>query len=125
MSRRSRRSNKSYPSLTRQRRGSATRRSLHLPSYRPTVHPVALPHLPFSDRQVKKRLRNYHVRSPSPSSLPRVDITRFYNPSRPRLRPEHFVCARREIRREVIFASGRAGSRVSRPVFNSQSKVKC
>lgn len=36
-----------------------------------------------------------------------------------------FVCARRKIRREVIFASGKGGKKISAPKYNNQSKIKC
>ena len=130
MSRRSR-SRTVSRNISRQRRSSATRSSLHLPSYRKPVLLSALPNIPFSDRQVLKRVRNYHIRKPVTRFLPNLDVNRFYNPasvlssSRLHVRLDPFVCARRAIRREVIFASGRGGSRVARPRFTSQSKVKC
>lgn len=35
------------------------------------------------------------------------------------------VCIRRKVRKEVMHASGAAGSRVQRPRFNEKSKISC
>ncbi|AZL82714.1 hypothetical protein [Apis mellifera associated microvirus 37] len=43
----------------------------------------------------------------------------------PRITIRDLVCAKRAIRREVLFASGKGGSKVARPKFTSVSKIKC
>lgn len=54
---------------------------------------------------------------------PRAYRPAFY--TSPSLLRKTLVCVRRKERREVIHANGRAGSRVAKPVWNKNSKVRC
>lgn len=38
---------------------------------------------------------------------------------------ETTVCSRRDTRRQMVFASGSGGGKVSKPIFTQQSKIKC
>lgn len=112
---------------------SGTRRSLH------STDPLAFV------------LRPYQIYSPSPTTTqihqrPAItpagsDVTpnpnvnrrskdRFKDPTVKaqaiaQLRQAVDVCSRREARKQVLHAQGVAGARVSKPRYNSNSKVKC
>lgn len=68
----------------------------------------------FSGTTSHRRPAKSRVPSPYPSSQLQISV-----PQR------SFICARRKIRREVIFAIGRSGRGNSRPRFNSRSDYRC
>jgi len=128
MARRSRRNN-STKTPARARRGftQTTRTPLHrpFPIHHSSIQWVEEPIYQRPRRQVKAFTK---VNKPPSRLLPPNPYSPLFSaPSRvtPRVSLDPFICARRAIRREIMFALGRGGSKVSRPKFTSKSKVKC
>lgn len=79
-------------------------------------------------RQVKRQLPSRLIQRFAAPELPtRNSFSRYLDPSRilPNLPIKDIICAKRAIRREVLFASGKGGSRVSKPKFTPNSRIRC
>lgn len=64
-------------------------------------------------------------RSSVSQSFKPTNFGKFHSPININLKPKDIVCAKRQIRREVIHALGYGGQKVKPPKYNSQSKIKC
>ncbi|AXH73757.1 MAG: hypothetical protein [Microviridae sp.] len=76
------------------------------------------------ERTSKRRKPIEPERSDQVSSK-KINFGSFHSPIDINLKPKDYICAKRQIRREIIHALGYGGRKVRKPKYNNQSKIKC
>lgn len=118
---------------------NTARRGLSLPTARSILHrrlplhPIRQPSLPVfhppqrDHRLIAPRDRRIVVFSGKSAVVaPAVSKNRFPSSQLRVATPARaFLCARRKIRREVLFAAGVGGTKTRKPKFTQQSSVRC
>lgn len=130
MARKNRTTNSKKSTQNRSRRGNLSTASRRL--HRDPPH-KALPRVPLNQIQddrffspLKKELRPLLNIMGSPVEVKAIPLLRKYSPHALfQIDMSALLCARRAIRKEVLFSKGRGGSKVKKPSYNEKSKLNC
>lgn len=102
---------------------SNTRRSLHRVPIKPQLTEIQDGRF-YSP--LKKELRPLLDIMGSPAQIKAIPLLKKYSPQALfQVDNSALLCARRAIRKEVIFSLGRGGSKVKKPKYQTNSKINC
>lgn len=110
----------SKPDLTVEGRRATIRPHLVAPKGKETVYGTGPRHLPPAQRAQDRAQNAAYQAKRRSGTLPLGQLVRaFHAPSKV------LLCIKRKIRKEIIHAKGKAGSRTRTPRFTLNSRIKC